>query len=970
MTTPASFDFAKFDYQIDPKTYEISQVTKGKKKPEKSDELINLLAKCQKELQKSVSSGQVLQLANVNALRSFTTELETFLKTKQQLSKTPYKLRQRPEDKKLESQIAQLKDLNAEFATISLKGMVKKVTRASNEVTDILALGKALLSMPKQQQTAPFQEGQKAYVDAILGQKDLSQIIAQDPAGSWLECFLQENPSKEAVLTLLERLAPYGDNEKIKTFLETEAWLSQRFEKLPLSPAQRLFVSFLIDFRLPSRENEPFLKETLQQGLTEMVEGKSNFKWLETFVSQTPNDKEVKELVNTLKSAVSLKLISSEAEKPLQSLLLRFDALAADKKTGKIASVVRLEMAHCSQLLAPQAKSRALQELYTESIERMFTPQGSLQWVKRFIQEKPTDAEVKTALALLKFIATDSLADSQTKTGAKLLIKSFDDLTQNQKQLSGKDALGLAYGIEVKLAQKPDQQTKLLLQEGLARLFAIEGSLHGFSRLLAQEPSKTQVQELISILSSLCTDEKLNKKMQGELKGVVSTYGALLDKSKMTSQEALKVAFALHVDLASVQNEKLRNDAITLLLPDILEPLLGQDLSEKQVLELLPFLDVKIVNRYQQLQAMPKELLGMSYKEMLQLAHFIEVKLAKTLQATGPYIKKGQGQTTGLARSLLVDNTSGDVYILSKRKVEVLDASGTSKRITSAIRLPTKTQAQLVAQAVNKHDEAITKPQAYQQSLALGKEELITHKKLENGPGIWPLLFWFEYSKKIDEKNEIPKLTAIYAFAEGNLDSLKETITGPELLSAAKALIEGLAHMHALGFVHADLKLENALFKRDAQGNLIVGWSDFGLTIHIASGQKSEIAFVSGYYGTFPYTAPEVLTQDNFDGDLQKADVWALGCTLYQLCYKEALPWGGLIAKYHNENSHLSAEESAEFAGMIEAYVAEELQKLPAEQERSPDDRLKALTFQMLRADPAVRIDMTSAKKEIQAIVT
>jgi len=982
MSTPTSFDFAKFDYQIDPKTYTITQVDKGRKKGDKSQELIELLAKCQSEMQKSLKAGLVAPLTNVNTLNAFTTELETFLKNKQLATKTPYKLRQRPEEKKLDAQITQLKELSAGFATISLKGIVKKVTQPNNEVLDILALGKALLSTPKPlQESQTFQEGKKAYIKAILNQKDLAPLLASDPEASWLDSFLQENPSQEEVQALLKLLAPLGENEKIKTLLETNAWLDRRFNQLPITSAQKLFVSYLIDFKLPARENEPYVKEVLQQGLTEMVEGKSSFKWLETFLSQKPNDKEVSALENALKLAQSQKVLSKEAELPLLAISSRYDALSQEKKSAKFAPLVRLEMAYTSQFLAPRAKSPVLQELYTESIERCFTPHGSLQWIKRFLQEKPSNEEVQAALALLKFISSQSLADQQIKAASEMLIKSFDELSQNQKEkkLSATELLGLAYGIEVKLLRKEDPQAKLLLEEGLARLFAIEGSLKGFERILAQEPSKTQVQELVSILHSLATQGKIGKKLQDELKGLVQTYTTLSEKGKNSPQECLKIAFALHVDVTTLKEEKLLEQALVLLLPDILEPLLAQELHPTSVEKLLTLLGklpehkailAKIIARYEQLNALPKEMLGLSPKEMLGLANFIETKLGKVLQVTGPYIKKGLDQTSGLARSLLVDNVSGDVFVLSKRKVEILDASGTFKRFTSAIRLPTQTQAKLVAQAVGKHEQAITKPKDYQEALRLGKAELVTHKKLEKGPGIWPLLFWCEYTKTLGSAHEIPKLTAIYEFAEGDLIKIKDTIAGKELLTCANWLVMGLAYMHALGYVHCDLKLENALFKFDADGNLIVGWSDFGLTINIGENERSEIAFVNGYYGTHTYTAPEVFGRDNYDGDFQKADVWALGCTLYQLCYKEAPPWTNLLNEYHSENKFVTEEFRADFNNMIEEFVAEELKKLPEEGARSKEEKLKALLFQMLRADPALRINMQSARNEMQTIMS
>ena len=91
-------------------------------------------------------------------------------------------------------------------------------------------------------------------------------------------------------------------------------------------------------------------------------------------------------------------------------------------------------------------------------------------------------------------------------------------------------------------------------------------------------------------------------------------------------------------------------------------------------------------------------------------------------------------------------------------------------------------------------------------------------------------------------------------------------------------LISGVAHCHAKGVAHRDLKLENTLLDGDAVPRLKI--CDFGYSKNafIDSDPKSTV-------GTPAYIAPEVLERKSYDG--KTADVWSCGVTLFvMLCGK------------------------------------------------------------------------------------
>jgi serine/threonine protein kinase len=127
-------------------------------------------------------------------------------------------------------------------------------------------------------------------------------------------------------------------------------------------------------------------------------------------------------------------------------------------------------------------------------------------------------------------------------------------------------------------------------------------------------------------------------------------------------------------------------------------------------------------------------------------------------------------------------------------------------------------------------------------------------------------------------------------FDKGSVLIVQELLDGGDLFAAIRArpapsydelkryaaeLAEGLAHMHAAGFVHGDLKLPNAMLHGG-----VVKLVDFGLAKAIGDD------FV-GLCGTLDHMAPELFGKG---GRTPATDVWALGVTLYAL-FSERSPY-------------------------------------------------------------------------------
>jgi serine/threonine-protein kinase 24/25/MST4 len=94
------------------------------------------------------------------------------------------------------------------------------------------------------------------------------------------------------------------------------------------------------------------------------------------------------------------------------------------------------------------------------------------------------------------------------------------------------------------------------------------------------------------------------------------------------------------------------------------------------------------------------------------------------------------------------------------------------------------------------------------------------------------------------------------------------------VLAIAREILVALAYLHNQGKIHRDLKLHNILLNRRGEVKL----TDFGVLTQLASNFSRRNTTV----GTPYWMAPEVIV-NNSGGHLFKADVWLLGCCLYEL---------------------------------------------------------------------------------------
>ncbi|CAD8085285.1 unnamed protein product [Paramecium sonneborni] len=93
-----------------------------------------------------------------------------------------------------------------------------------------------------------------------------------------------------------------------------------------------------------------------------------------------------------------------------------------------------------------------------------------------------------------------------------------------------------------------------------------------------------------------------------------------------------------------------------------------------------------------------------------------------------------------------------------------------------------------------------------------------------------------------------------------------------EIKLIMKKLLKGVEHMHKLGIIHRDLKLDNILFENenDIKSIKII---DFGFAVEL--GYQNQIRC-----GTPGYMAPEILNQEDYD---ELIDIYSLGSIFHSL---------------------------------------------------------------------------------------
>jgi NIMA (never in mitosis gene a)-related kinase len=86
-------------------------------------------------------------------------------------------------------------------------------------------------------------------------------------------------------------------------------------------------------------------------------------------------------------------------------------------------------------------------------------------------------------------------------------------------------------------------------------------------------------------------------------------------------------------------------------------------------------------------------------------------------------------------------------------------------------------------------------------------------------------------------------------------------------------ICSGLKEIHNKKIIHRDLKPNNIFISKDYKIKI----GDFGISKILKDSDYTN----TNYIGTLGYMAPELLSKEKYNN---KADIWSLGCIIYELC--------------------------------------------------------------------------------------
>eukprot|EP01097_Dermamoeba_algensis_P005648 TRINITY_DN3584_c0_g2_i1.p1 TRINITY_DN3584_c0_g2~~TRINITY_DN3584_c0_g2_i1.p1 ORF type:complete len:312 (-),score=63.65 TRINITY_DN3584_c0_g2_i1:781-1716(-) len=184
------------------------------------------------------------------------------------------------------------------------------------------------------------------------------------------------------------------------------------------------------------------------------------------------------------------------------------------------------------------------------------------------------------------------------------------------------------------------------------------------------------------------------------------------------------------------------------------------------------------------------------------------------------------------------------------------------------------------------------------------------------------------------------------------------------------SVANAVQHLHSLGVVHRDIKLENICVGRDGETKLV----DFNLCTTWSPEKKLKT-----YCGSLCYCAPEICLAQPYTGP--EVDVWSLGVLLYVLLFCR-FPFDPCVERPESdkkrpefdktknsseEEADLSGETNAVYDGLNEEQIKKKkmaLRIIKADFWFPPDREVnahaKALIGSMLVVDSAVRSSLNS----------
>ncbi len=173
----------------------------------------------------------------------------------------------------------------------------------------------------------------------------------------------------------------------------------------------------------------------------------------------------------------------------------------------------------------------------------------------------------------------------------------------------------------------------------------------------------------------------------------------------------------------------------------------------------------------------------------------------------------------------------------------------------------------------------------------------------------------------------------------------RERLPSEVAVALMRQVCDAVSAAHGAGIVHRDLKPDN-IFLEEGSGGTRVKVLDFGIA-KLAEGvgrATGDLSAGGAGLGTPAYMAPEQATGDEVDG---RADIYALGCVLYELVTGSppftAATSAGITKLHLSSLPRPPREHTPDVPEQLETAILRSLSKDPSERFQTVEDFLSAL---------------------------
>jgi serine/threonine protein kinase len=169
-------------------------------------------------------------------------------------------------------------------------------------------------------------------------------------------------------------------------------------------------------------------------------------------------------------------------------------------------------------------------------------------------------------------------------------------------------------------------------------------------------------------------------------------------------------------------------------------------------------------------------------------------------------------------------------------------------------------------------------------------------------------------------------------------------------IDISRQIADGLTAAHELGIVHRDLKPDNVIIATKRDGREIAKVVDFGIAKALSDLPQDSLTRSGLVIGTPEYMSPEQLLGDPVDA---RADIYALGCMLYQMLtggqpFDATTREQMIRRRLHEPPPHLQTA-MPEIPRRLDTLIAHMLA-------RSPNERLASAAEVSASLDPALAL--------------